>query len=128
MRLLLDTHAFIWLTSRTAEMSSSAWALLRDPDNALLVSIASIWEMGIKSNYGKLTLADPFSEFVRRGFTENNVDLLPISIDHVVRLEKLPRHHKDPFDRMIAAQALEEDVPVIGRDRMLDVYGVDRRW
>lgn len=128
MRLLLDTHAFIWLTSRTAEMSSSAWALLRDPDNALLVSIASIWEMGIKSNYGKLTLADPFSEFVRRGFTENNVDLLPISIDHVVRLEKLPRHHKDPFDRMIAAQALEEDVPVIGRDRMLDEYGVDRRW
>lgn len=128
MRLLLDTHAFIWLTSRTAEMSPSAWALLRDPDNALLVSIASIWEMGIKSNYGKLTLADPFSEFVRRGFAENNVDLLPISVDHVVRLERLPRHHKDPFDRMIAAQALEENVPVVGRDRLLDEYGVDRRW
>jgi PIN domain nuclease of toxin-antitoxin system len=128
MRLLLDTHAFIWLTSRRAEMPSSAWALLRNPDNALLVSIASIWEMGIKSNHGKLTLADPFAQFVRRGFAENNIDLLPISVDHVVRLEQLPRHHKDPFDRMIVAQALEEDIPVIGRDRMLDEYGVDRRW
>jgi PIN domain nuclease of toxin-antitoxin system len=128
MRLLLDTHAFIWLTSQGAQMSSAAWRLLRDPDNDLLVSIASIWEMGIKSNHGKLTLADPFPQFVRRGFAENKIDLLPISVDHVVRLDRLPRHHKDPFDRMIVAQALEEDIPVIGRDRMLDEYGVDRRW
>lgn len=128
MRVLLDTHAFIWLTSHGPEMSSTAWKMLRDPDNELLVSIASIWEMGIKSNSGKLTLSDPFPWFIRRAFAENKIELLPVSVDHVLRLEKLPRHHKDPFDRMIAAQALEEDVPVIGRDRMLDEYGVDRRW
>jgi PIN domain nuclease of toxin-antitoxin system len=128
MRLLLDTHAFIWLVSEAPELSAHARAMTSDPENDLLVSPASLWEMGIKSNQGKLTLRKPFVEFVRTGLQENNVALLRIELEHVFAFERLPRHHKDPFDRMIAAQALEEDVPVVGRDRMLDEYGVDRRW
>jgi PIN domain nuclease of toxin-antitoxin system len=128
MRLLLDTHAFIWLVSRAPELSARARAMTLDPDNELLVSTASLWEMGIKSNQGKLTLGKPFVEFVRTGLRENKIALLGIELEHVFEFEELPRHHKDPFDRMIAAQALEENVPVIGRDRMLDEYGVDRRW
>lgn len=128
MRVLLDTHAFIWLVSGAAEMSPGAREMALDPANQLLVSAASLWEMGIKSNQGKLTLRRPFADFVRNGLRGNQMSLLRIKLNHVIRFERLPRHHKDPFDRMIAAQSLEEGLPVVGRDRMLDEYGVDRRW
>ncbi len=128
MRLLLDTHAFIWLVSGAPELSAGARRMTLDPANELLVSSASLWEMGIKSNQGRLTLKDPFIEFVRGGLGQNGIDLLRVELNHVFRFERLPRLHKDPFDRMIAAQALAEGIPVVGRDRVLDEYGVDRRW
>ncbi len=128
MRVLLDTHAFIWLVQDTAHLSAGARALVRNPETEPLVSIASLWEMAIKSNRGRLDLAHPLPRFVDEGLRVHSIGLLNVRFDHVVRFERLPRHHKDPFDRMIAAQALEENVPVVGRDRMLDEYGVDRRW
>lgn len=128
MRVLLDTHAFIWLVQDTAQLSAGARALVRNPETEPLVSIASLWEMAIKSNRGRLDLAHPLPRFVDEGLRVHSIGLLNVQFDHVVRFEQLPRHHKDPFDRMIAAQALEENVPVVGRDRMLDEYGVDRRW
>jgi PIN domain nuclease of toxin-antitoxin system len=128
MRFLLDTHAFIWLLSGGPELSANARAMTLDPGNELLISTASLWEMGIKSNQGKLTFAKPFPEFINGGLREHNIALLRVELQHILEFEQLPRLHKDPFDRMIAAQALEEEVPVIGRDRMLDEYGVDRRW
>jgi PIN domain nuclease of toxin-antitoxin system len=128
MRVLLDTHAFIWLVQDTAQLSAAARALVRNPETEPLVSIVSLWEMAIKSNKGSLDLAHPLPRFVDEGLRVHAIGLLNVQLDHVVRFEQLPRHHKDPFDRMIAAQALEEDLPIIGRDRMLDEYGVDRRW
>lgn len=128
MRVLLDTHAFIWLVQDTAQLSAGARALVRNPETEPFVSIASLWEMAIKSNRGRLDLAHPLPRFVDEGLRVHSIGLLTVGLNHVFRFERLPRVHNDPFDRMIAAQSLAEAIPVVGRDRMLDEYGVDRRW
>jgi PIN domain nuclease of toxin-antitoxin system len=128
MRILLDTHAFIWVVQDKARLSAGARDLVHNPQTESLVSIASLWEMAIKSNKGKLELADPLPQFIDEGLRVHSIGLLSVRLNHVFRFEQLRRVHNDPFDGMIAAQALEEDLPIIGRDRMLDEYGVDRRW
>lgn len=131
MRLLLDTHAFLWLLQDQPRLGGSARAAVVDGANELFLSIASCWEMAIKHTAGKLTLPAPFSVFMESQLMTNRICLLPISIAHLGRLgtfAKHPREHRDPFDRLLVAQALEEMMPVVSGDSALDEYGVQRVW
>lgn len=128
MRYLLDTHAFLWFLIDSSDLSVAAKAIIEDDQNAILLSIGSIWEMAIKKSLGKLDIPDPFDEFLSRQIVENNIKLLEASFEHVSLVAKLPFHHRDPFDRLLIAQALTEQIPLIGRDTVFDDYGVVRRW
>lgn len=98
------------------------------PDNSALVSVASLWEMGIKISLGKLDIGMPFDEFVRGEITGNGMDLLGITAAHVERIIQMPFHHRDPFDRLLIAQAEEEDIPIVGCDHGLTAYGATLIW
>ena len=128
MTHLLDTHTFLWFVTRDAKISGAALAVLRDPANTLLLSMASVWEMAIKVGLGRLPIPQPLDVFVPEQARRNRIDLLPISFAHAVRVATLPHHHRDPFDRLLVAQALVEDLPVVGRDAAFDAYGVRRVW
>ena len=128
MKFLLDTHAFLWFIMGSANLSGNARTLIEDPANERLLSVASLWEVAIKASLGKLTLSGPFADLIPSQLTLNGIDLLNIKVDHLSRLTTLPFHHRDPFDRLIAAQALVENLPVVGIDAALDSYGVTRRW
>jgi PIN domain nuclease of toxin-antitoxin system len=127
MRLLLDTHAFLWFYSGDDRLSSAGKVLIDDPANECFLSIASVWEMGIKTSIGKLELRVDFA-----GLTEfmaaNRIELLPISFAHIQRLQYLPFHHRDPFDRLLIAQALTEDLTLLSRDAVFPQYEVLVKW
>src|SRR3954467_7178760 len=110
MRLLLDTHVFLWWTNEPQRLTRNMRTFCEDPANTLLLSIASVWEMQIKIQLEKLRLTVPLRELIEREQQTNNVTLLPIQIDHVFALQQLPPHHMDPFDRLLIAQSIIEDV------------------
>jgi len=128
MRLLLDSHAFLWFIMGSANLSVNARALIEDPANERLLSVASLWEIAIKTSLGKLTLSAPFDELIPAQLKLNGIDLLNIKVDHLSTLTTLPFHHRDPFDRLIIAQAIVEKLPVISLDGAFDAYGVTRHW
>src|SRR5437588_7358785 len=105
MKLLLDTHAFIWWFNEPEKLSPKALALLADGDNDLILSAASVWEMQIKIQLGKLKFTVPLREIVESQEQTNGVQVLPVGLEHVLALDALPAHHKDPFDRLLVAQA-----------------------
>jgi PIN domain nuclease of toxin-antitoxin system len=127
-RALLDTHAFIWFISGDERLSRPVRALLGDRENEIVISVASLWEIAIKHSLGKLTLERPFAEFIPEQLARQQIEVLPISLAHLGEVDRLPFHHRDPFDRLIAAQALSEGIPVISVDAALDPYGVNRIW
>ncbi len=124
MRLLLDTQIFIWWDSEPQKLSAQALALCQDQTTTLVLSVASVWEMQIKSQLGKLDLDRPLAEIVESQQLINNVELLPIRVTHVLALQHLPPHHNDPFDRLIIAQALVEAMPVVSADTIFPLYPV----
>jgi PIN domain nuclease of toxin-antitoxin system len=126
--LLLDTHTMLWFFWDDPSLSAHAKALIEEPNNRKLVSIASCWEIAIKAALGKLNLGVPSRGFLRREIARNNFELLPISLDHATLVEDLPRHHKDPFDRMLAVQALAERFALVSADAVFDQYAVNRLW
>ena len=128
MRLLLDTHTFLWFVTDDSLLSPSAKSLIGDSTNEILVSPASYWEVAIKVSLGKYPLQVPFEQFFIEGIEGNDFSILPIGIQHATVLATLPMHHKDPFDRMIVAQAIAESVPVLSIDAAFDPYGVTRLW
>ena len=128
MRLLLDTHTFLWYTATPANLSTAALSILNDPNNDVLLSMASAWEMSIKAALGKLGLSQKVVPFVQDQIALNGFQLLPISLDHVALVEELPLHHRDPFDRLLVAQSLAEDIPIVSVDGALDAYGIQRIW
>ncbi len=128
MRLLLDSHTFLWFAAGDVRLSDNVRRLIEDTDNERFLSAASIWEIGIKSSTGKLILAEPIERLLPQEMRRNRIDLLPITLDHVIRVSQLPYHHRDPFDRMLAAQSLVEGMPLLSVDAMLDNYGVTRLW
>jgi len=128
MKLLLDTHAFLWFIMGSSNLSGNARTLIEDPANERLLSVASLWEVAIKVSLGKLTLSAPFEHLIPAQLTLNGIELLNTKVDHLSRLTSLPFHHRDPFDRLIAAQALVENIRVVGVDAALDTYGVTRHW
>ena len=129
MRLLLDTHTFLWFTGGNPKLSGHARRLIEDAENEKLLSIASLWEMSIKAGIGKLKLNLTFREMVRDHINGNEMELLHIKPEHLDIVRSLPFHHKDPFDRLIVAQSQSENIPVLSRDEVFDDYAnVQRIW
>lgn len=127
MNLLLDTHAFIWFFNGDKQLSNSARRLITDTDTSCFLSIASVWEIGIKTRLGKLELRgdlDEMAAFMKAG----SIALLPIAIGHIQRLQALPFHHRDPFDRLLIAQAFAERLTLISRDAIFQQYEVPIVW
>ncbi len=128
MRILLDTQAFLWMLSGAADFSSKARKLVADPDNELFLSLASVWEIAIKSSIGKLKIAEPIATFIPAQMQANGIEQLDISFRHVARVAVLPFHHRDPFDRLLVCQAVEEGLVLLSADAVFDRYKVPRIW
>ena len=124
MRLLIDSHTLVWWWARASRLGDTARDAIVDPANEVLVSIASLWELTIKLSAGKLSLEADLQTIV----TEEGFSILHVSFDHLARLRTLPRIHRDPFDRMMIAQALAEGIPVGTADRRFAAYGVQVVW
>jgi PIN domain nuclease of toxin-antitoxin system len=128
VRYLLDAHTLLWSQDDIGKLSATATAALSDPTHDRLVSIATVWEIGIKVAIGKLPLSKPFRSWMDMALTDLAATVLPATLDHVERQTQLEFHHRDPFDRLLIAQALVEDIPIISSDAQFDAYGVNRIW
>ena len=128
MRLLLDSHAFLWFVWNDPRLSRNALGLIQNSANEVFLSMAGAWELAIKASLGKLTLAQPLATFLPNQLLHNDIHLLPIALPHVLHVSILPLHHRDPFDRLIVAQSLLEAMPLVSADVVLDRYGVQRLW
>jgi len=124
MRLLLDTHIFIWFVLPSSQLSAAALAAIRKADNQIYVSLVSAWEMSIKSGLGKLSLTQPIKAFIEDQCRRNRFEILPITLPHIAAVERLPQHHRDPFDRLLIAQSMTETMPLISADNAFDAYSV----
>lgn len=127
MRVLLDTHTFLWWVSDDPQLTPRARRTIADASQVFL-SIASCWEMAIKVSIGKLDLPKRVEHFVPEQLAANNLELLNVDLSDVARVETLPFHHRDPFDRLLAAQALNDDLTVVSRDAVFRQYGLRRIW
>jgi PIN domain nuclease of toxin-antitoxin system len=128
MRVLLDTHAVIWWVDQDSLLSRASHAAIADPANQLLVSAATVWEIAIKLGLAKLSLSMPYRQWMNQALADLQAALLPITVEYAEVQAGLPYHHRDPFDRLLIAQALVEKVPVIGADATFEQYGVARIW
>ena len=127
MRLLLDTHAFLWFIDDSPMLSTTGKSLL-EAENELLLSVGSLWEIAVKLRLGKLTVAMPTEALMTQHLTANNIDVLSISVPHLIQVSTLPLHHRDPFDRLIVAQAIVEQIPIVSADPAFDAYPIQRLW
>ncbi len=125
MKLLLDTHTFIWWDREPSRIPATTLELLQRSE--LLVSLVSLWEIQIKTQIGKLNLNMPLAEMVNH-HQSNGIRLLPITVAHILDLEQLPQHHKDPFDRLIIAQSRTEAVTIVTRDSAFQDYDCKKLW
>ncbi|MGH7194402.1 MAG: type II toxin-antitoxin system VapC family toxin [Candidatus Saccharimonadales bacterium] len=128
MRLLVDAHCLIWALDEPAKLSAAAVVALEDATNDLLIGAGTMWELSIKSGLGKLTLSLPFRGWMEQAIADLGLTVLPITLESCERQASLPFHHRDPFDRLLAAQALVEHIEVVSADAILDQYGVGRIW
>jgi PIN domain nuclease of toxin-antitoxin system len=128
VKLLLDTHAFLWWVEGTPALGRRARAAVANPDNEVFLSMASCWELAIKLSLGKLRLTQRLDRFIPEQVTVNSFSLLPIELRHVVGVADLAFHHRDPFDRLLAAQALQDQLAIVSSDRIFRKYGVTVIW
>lgn len=128
MKLLLDTHAFLWWVEGTPALGRRARAAVANPDNEVFISIASCWELAIKLSLGKLRLTQRLDRFIPEQLTLNGFSLFAVELRHVVGVADLPFHHRDPFDRLLVAQALQDQLAVVSADRVFRRYGVTVIW
>jgi PIN domain nuclease of toxin-antitoxin system len=128
LKVLLDTHAFLWIIGNDPRLSRSARDIFVCPENEVALSVASIWEILLKAATGKFTFPRPAGPFLRAELRKTSVTVLPILLQHVLRVEQLPLHHRDPFDRIILAQAVEEQIPLVSADSKLRLYPVQVLW
>lgn len=124
----MDTHAFIWLIEDNENLTQKIKKIYLDNSNEVYLSIASIWEMVIKISLNKLSLEGKLSTLVEKHAVGNNVKLLSIQPSHVISVTNLPFHHKDPFDRLLISQCLQEKLNFLSKDKTFDLYGVKRIW
>jgi PIN domain nuclease of toxin-antitoxin system len=128
MNILLDSHTLIWFSINSPRLSKEAINLLEDRQNQLFLSLVSVWEMQIKIQLGKLKLDLGLPKVIDDQIKQNDLRLLPIRLSHIWRLETLPHHHKDPFDRLLIAQAIVENFSILSVDDIFDRYRVERLW
>jgi PIN domain nuclease of toxin-antitoxin system len=128
VRLLLDTHAFLFWVSGGERLSPRARSAIALAANECHLSLASCWEIAIKVSLGKLRIDEPMERFIPSQMTQNGFRSVPIELRHVLRVARLPFLHRDPFDRLLAAQALEESLTIVSADTVFPDYGVDRIW
>ena len=128
MGFVIDTHTFIWYVTNNPKLSLTARELINDGNNVVLLSVASVWEMAIKHSIGKLDFELPFITFVESQIRQNDMALLQIEIEHLALVANLPLYHRDPFDRLIISQAILEQIPIVGVDKVFDSYSVRRLW
>jgi len=126
VRYLLDTHTLIWSQDNPSKLPTAAKDALTDPAHDRLLSIVTVWEIGIKVALGKLNLSKPLRVWVKTAITDLVLTELPITLDHIERQMGLPVHHRDPFDRLLAAQSLSEGTTLISADTVFDAYSVQR--
>jgi PIN domain nuclease of toxin-antitoxin system len=124
--VLLDTQAFLWWIADDARLTKAARRAIAA--NACLLSVASCWEMALKTSLGKLEMPRPLDRFIQEQLEINGFSLLPIALEHASAVEGLPFHHRDPFDRLLAAQARLEELAVVSSDSTFTKYGVRRIW
>ena len=127
MNVLLDTHTFLWYLEDSKQLSSKAAELLEDPSNTLRLSIASLWEISIKLGLGKLSLQNSFSE-LEEVLQQLKIEVLPITFSDTECYLNLPLHHRDPFDRILVAQAINHSLVLVSRDVAFDAYDLQRVW
>lgn len=128
MKLLLDTNAFLWFITDDTRLFVSGKSAIADSAARVYISPASYWEIAIKISIGKYQLTAPFESFITKGIEGNNFEILPIEPKHTAIVAELPFHHRDPFDRLIIAQAMIENMPIVGSDQQFDNYPVTRIW
>ncbi len=128
MRVLLDSHTLIWAMDQPTKLSTIARNTIEDIQNELFVGAGNLWEISIKIGLGKLVLSQPFPPWCRQALQILDWAILPIEIDHAALQSTLPHHHGDPFDRMLVAQALTENMSVVSADKILEAYGIQRIW
>lgn len=128
MRLLLDTHTFIWLDASPDQLSVEAQRILHAPNNDLILSIVSVWEIQIKAQLGRLDLRKNLAVIIQEQQERNGIELLPITLPHILALSELPHHHGDPFDRLLISQARVEDIILVTKDENIYKYAVDVLW
>jgi PIN domain nuclease of toxin-antitoxin system len=128
VRLLIDTHTLLWFALGDSRLTQTARSLIADPANTILVSPASYWEIAIKISTGRYALNEPYEDFMRRAIDGNQMDILPIEPRHTAGLLSMPYHHKDPFDRLLTAQAIVEGISIVSADPSFDAYSVHRIW
>jgi PIN domain nuclease of toxin-antitoxin system len=127
MKVLLDTHAFLWFVNDDPQLSLAAKTLM-ESEVDLLLSVASLWEVSIKVGTGKLDLPKLFDVFIPEQLELNEIELLPIELKHLTPLTSLPLHHRDPFDRLLISQSLVEELTILSADKIFDRYAVNRSW
>ena len=128
MKCLIDTHTLLWYTLNESQLSSTAHQLIINQNNQILISPASYWEIAIKISIGKLILHQPYKDFIAVCLNQYQFNILAITPEHTDSVITLPFYHKDPFDRLLVAQAIAEKIPIISVDTALDQYEIQRLW
>ena len=127
-RYLLDTHTFLWMTSEPDRLGTTARDVIESAESRLILSVASVWEIAIKASLGKLELPSPVGRFIEEQLADTRSILLEVRAQHALGVENLPWHHRDPFDRLLVAQAAFEKLALLSRDSAFDAYPVERVW
>ena len=128
MKYLLDTHTLLWIVNDNPRLSKKAKNEYLNSENLIFFSIASLWEMTIKISLKKLTIEEPLNEFIFTHIRGNDIKFLKIEIPHIFSLENLDYHHRDPFDRLIIAQCIHENITILSSDKVFDLYPIKRLW
>ena len=130
MKALLDTHAFLWWINRHERLTAKVLDVIGSGQSDIFVSVVNVWEIVIKAKMGRFKMPGDLASFLNQQITTNYFQILPVEMVHALHVYELPDHpgHKDPFDRLLVAQALSEDMPVISADGLLDQYGIERIW
>ena len=128
MKYLLDTHSLVWFFAGHPNLSNKVREIMEDDNHQKLISLVSVWEMGIKQSKGKFNLFLPLEDYINNNIKLEDFDLLPIKLNHVSLITSLPFHHNDPFDRLLIAQSIIENIPILSKDIAFDAYDVNRLW
>ena len=128
MRILLDTHAFLWWIANDQRLSQRSIEFISDGSNELLLSVASGWEIAIKVGLGRLDIPEPLDRFISEQLFRNHIGVLPVQLSHALQVHKLPQLHRDPFDRMLITQAQVESLSILSSDKRFADYDIEVLW